>query len=129
MNSKKIILIVEDDAVLLKNLAAFFKDAGFGVLQAVDGEAGFKTAVEERPDIILLDILLPKMDGISVLKKLRQEHQALRMPIILLTNIEPSDSVMQDIIQTEPAYYMVKKDWKLADILEKVRESLEKSSS
>ena len=123
--NKKILLVVEDDRILAKNLSDFFRDAGFTVLQAGDGETGLEMAVKERPDIILLDIVLPKMDGLTMLKKLRQEHQALKVPVILLTNLEADDKITASIVNNEPSYYLVKKDWQLQDVLEKVLSTLE----
>ena len=69
----KKILIVEDEEIMLKALVEKFSSEGFEVVQAIDGEEGLKKALCEKPDIILLDILLPKMDGMAVLKKLRED--------------------------------------------------------
>lgn len=123
-DTKKILLIVEDDVVLSKNLASFFTDSGFTVLQAEDGVKGLEVAVTEKPDVILLDILMPNMSGLTVLKKLREEHPGLKMPVILLTNLDANDDVLKALTNNQPTYYMIKKDWKLEEILVVVKNSL-----
>lgn len=127
--NNKVLLIVEDDSVLAKDLAIFFKDSGFSVLQAGDGEAGLEMAVKERPNVILLDILLPKMDGLTMLKKLREEHNALKIPVVLLTNLEVNNDVLKALVKNQPSYYLIKKDWRMEDILQVVNDSLATPSS
>lgn len=120
----KVILIVEDDTILQKNLADFFSDEGFTVLQAGNGAAGLSIAVEQKPDIILLDIVMPIMDGLTMLKKLREEHPDFHAPVILLTVLEADDKIMNAVVKNEPSYYLVKKEWTLHDVLEKVQSTL-----
>jgi DNA-binding response OmpR family regulator len=77
------ILIIEDDAAMLRGLRDNFAYAGFTVLTAADGEAGLETALEAAPDLIVLDIMLPKVNGYEICRLLRKEK--LEMPIIMLT--------------------------------------------
>ena len=77
------ILIIEDDAVMLRGLKDNFEFKGYGVLTAADGEEGLNTALNKKPDLILLDIMLPKINGYEVCRLIRQEQ--LEMPIIMLT--------------------------------------------
>lgn len=125
---KKILVIeaVEDDSSLRNVLHEKFTVEGFSVLDAKDGEEGLAIALREHPDLILLDIVLPKMDGITMMKKLRQDGEwGKNVPIILLTNLSADDEkINQAVTDNEPAYYLVKSNWKINDLVEKVRERL-----
>ena len=125
-NNQKTILIIEDELPQLKSLADEFTDEGFRVLQAQNGEAGLAMALREHPDIILLDMVMPIMDGMTMLKKLREKNAwGKSVPVILLTNLSPDDEQRtRDITTTEPAYYLVKSKWTLRDVVEKVQERL-----
>jgi DNA-binding response OmpR family regulator len=80
---KKVILVVEDEAAMVRLLRDNLTYEGYDVLVATDGEAAVETALRTRPDLILLDIMLPKLDGLSVCRQLREKH--LDAPIIMLT--------------------------------------------
>lgn len=127
-NNKKMLVIeeIEDDTSLRNVLHDKFSLEGFSVLAEKDGEAGLATALRERPDLILLDIVMPKMDGITMMKKLRQANEwGKNVPIILLTNLSADeDRINQAIAENEPAYYLVKSNWTLSDLLEKIRDRL-----
>jgi DNA-binding response OmpR family regulator len=82
MNSVRI-LIVEDEPALMRGLKDAFEDAGFHVLCAADGQKGLELAVDARPDLVLLDIMLPKVNGYEICRAVRAE--GLEMPIIMLT--------------------------------------------
>lgn len=126
--SRKLLVIesVEDDASLRKVLRDKFTLEGFSVLEATNGEEGLAIALREHPDLILLDILMAEMDGLTMMKKLRQaDDWGKHVPIILLTNLSPEDDkINQAIADNEPAYYVVKSNSSVSDILEKVRERL-----
>jgi DNA-binding response OmpR family regulator len=127
---KKIkILIVDDEAVINKVYTDGMRDEGFSVLSAMNGKDGFDIALKEKPDLILLDILMPVMDGLSMMQKLRDANSyGKSVPIILLTNLSAGeDKIMSAITKNEPAYYLVKSDWNLSDVIDKVRERLKKS--
>ena len=128
IKNKKILVIeaVEDDTSLRKVLHDKFTAEGFSVLEAGDGEEGLAIAFREHPDLIILDILMPKMDGIKMMQKLRKENEwGKKVPIILLTNLTGDDErINQAITENEPAYFMVKSNWKIGDLVEKVRERL-----
>ena len=120
------ILIVEDDKSLRDVLHNKFSLEGFNVLEANDGEAGLAIALREHPDLILLDILMPKMDGITMMKKLREANEwGKHVPIILLTNLSADDEkINQAITDNTPAYYLVKANYTIADLVEKIKERL-----
>jgi DNA-binding response OmpR family regulator len=123
--SKKEILVVEDDLTLLRALSDELIGEGFRVIDAKDGEVAYKTAIEKHPDLILLDIMLPSLDGFSVMERLRRDEWGKNVPIIILTALEPDDIILHIINKSRPAYYLVKSKWKLEDIVQRVKEVLE----
>lgn len=125
--NKQRILVVEDDTNMREALFQRFAKEGFSAMAASDGEAGFERALLERPDIILLDIMMPGLDGMTVMKKIRQSNDwGKHVPIILLTSLSANDSIMRGIVEDEPAYYIVKDNFSLDDVVEKVKERLER---
>jgi len=125
-DKKTKILIVEDEAIISKTYADELRDQGFLVFTAMNGSVGLEIAFREKPDIILLDILMPVMDGLTMMGKLREkDFYGKNVPIILLTNMSASEEkIMQAVTKNEPAYYLVKSDWNLSDVLEKIKERL-----
>jgi DNA-binding response OmpR family regulator len=97
---------------------------GFAVESAVDGEEGLKKALNSMPDLILLDVKMPKMDGITMLKKLRGEEKGKQVPVILLTNVESNDRIVWDVVDTKPSYYLLKTDNRPETVVEKIKEVL-----
>lgn len=124
-NNKKI-LIVEDDSSLLNVLHDKFILEGFDVLLAENGEIGLASALSLHPDLILLDIVMPKMDGMTMMKKLRETDEwGKNVPVILLTNLSADDEkINQAIAINEPAYYLVKSDYTISYLVEKIKERL-----
>lgn len=124
--TKQTILIVEDDLPVLNALVDKLTREGFKVLQAKDGEEGLMVADREHPDLILLDILMPKMDGLTAMKKLRAESAwGKHVPIILLTNLSPDEEkINASIAENEPAYYFVKTNLSMSDLVEKIKERI-----
>lgn len=122
--SKKI-LIVEDEQSLRETLVDKLTREGFDVLEAKNGEEGLERTLKEHPDLILLDIVMPKMDGMTMMKKLREDEWGKRVSIILLTNLSATDAeIIKGVIEDEPSYYLVKSDWKIKDVVNKVKETL-----
>jgi DNA-binding response OmpR family regulator len=123
---KKSILVVEDDLSMLNVIVEKLTREGYRILQAKDGEEGYLTAMSDHPDLILLDILMPKMDGLAMMKKLRAENSwGKNVPIIVLTNLNPDDEkINAGIAEDEPAYYLVKSNMSMDDVAEKVKERL-----
>ncbi|MBT4120951.1 MAG: response regulator [Candidatus Magasanikbacteria bacterium] len=121
--SKKKILIVEDEVSLLNALALKFSQEDMTVLEAFDGEEGLSLAEKEKPDMILLDIVMPKMDGMTMLKKLREEDWGKKIPVIILTNLSESEKVGE--ASKEGVYdFLVKTNWHINDVVKKVKEKL-----
>ena len=127
---QKKILIIEDERAMIKILSDTFKREGLEVIEAMDGKEGLEKAVSVKPDIILLDIVLPQMDGLTLLRKLRKtDEYGAKVPVILLTNLSPDkDEINNAIVDTDPAYYLVKTNWNTEDIVAKVKERLSRSS-
>jgi len=124
--NKKTVLIVEDNLSIIKMLADKLRTEGLNVLQANDGQEGLMVAYDNNPDIILLDIIMPKMDGLTMMKEIRSKNEwGKKVPIILITNLSPDDDRINKIV-TEyiPSYYILKSNWNLNDVLEKVKEML-----
>lgn len=121
---KKKILIIEDDLILSTTLADNLIKEGFDILQANDGEVGLALALSKKPDLILLDILLPKVDGITVLNKLREDPLGKEIPVIVLSNLSEPAKVAATI--TENVHdYLVKINWKIDDVIKIIKEKLE----
>lgn len=124
----KKILIVEDELPLLHALRDKLTREGFSTLEAKNGVEGLEVALRDHPDLILLDVVMPKMDGMTMLKKLRAENEwGKTAKVIILTNLTSADGQRnRDITELEPAYYLVKTDWKIEDVVTKVKEELGK---
>jgi DNA-binding response OmpR family regulator len=123
MIDKKILLIVEDDLSLSKALVGKFSTENFGILEAKNGEDGLKIALDKKPDLILLDVVMPRMDGISMLKELRQDAWGKNVPVIILSNLSDVQN-NPEISQEHIADYIIKTDWSLEDIVKKVKDIL-----
>lgn len=124
MNNKKI-LIVEDDHALRAALRDKLARERFSVLEAKDGEEGLKVALDEQPDLILSDIVMPKMDGLTMISRLREDAWGKTAHVIMLTNLSDGESVSASL-ENAAFDYLVKSDWKLEDIVEKIRNQLQK---
>jgi len=121
MNKK--ILIVDDEPALLTALVDKFTREGFFVTSAKDGQEGLNSALTNHPDLILLDIILPVKDGMTMLCELRKDAWGKTVPVILLTNLSEAEMVAGSLSQGIHEY-LVKSDWKLDDIAKKVKEKL-----
>lgn len=123
MSDKKKILVVEDEAVLQQSLSEFLSGEGFEVILASDGEEAIETTKKKRPDLVLLDIILPKKDGYEVLAELKSDEKTKNIPVVLLTNLESAEDI-QKAIDKGATTYLVKSSYKLEDISKKLKEIL-----
>ena len=119
--NKQKILIVEDEATLQKTLQEVLTVEGYNALSALDGQRGFEIAKEEIPDLILLDIILPKMNGFEVLESLKNDETTKFIPVIILTNLGDLNDI-QKALDLGATTYLVKADFSLEDILKKIKE-------
>ena len=119
----KVIAIIEDDEILRSALSDALTDEGFKVITAGDGEAGLKLVLDKHPDLILLDIVMPLLDGLSMLKKLRANQWGREVSVIILTNLSDAATIAEIAEQT--VYdYLVKSSWQLEAVVKKVKEKL-----
>ena len=94
MDDKKIkILLIEDEEMLANMYEVKFKNEGFELIKALDGSTGLEMAKTVKPDFILLDVIMPKMDGFSVLRALREDAKTKDLPVMLLTNLGQDEDV------------------------------------
>ena len=119
----KKVLIVEDEQTLLKTIEFTLKDKGYEVFVAMDGEEASKLIKEKKPDIILLDILLPKKNGLEVLQDMKEDPEVANTPVLLLTNLSDEESISQGVSMGARGYF-VKSDMTLEEVAEKVAEVL-----
>jgi DNA-binding response OmpR family regulator len=117
------ILIIEDDAVLQKALAEYLTSEKFEVKKALDGDEGIAMALSEKPDLILLDIVLPKKDGFEVLQAIKADEKTSSIPVVLLTNLDSIANV-EKALEMGATTYLVKADYKLEEVTAKIKEIL-----
>ncbi|MBU6231995.1 MAG: response regulator [Patescibacteria group bacterium] len=117
------ILFIEDEVALQKSLLERLLPEGIAVIQAVDGQAGLDLALKDHPDLILLDIVLPKLDGIEFLKKLRQDPWGKTAPVIILTNLADNKRVAE-AMGLDTFEYLLKKDWDIDEVAAKIHQKL-----
>ncbi len=121
---KKKILIVEDEMSIKKALAIKLEEAGFEVFESSDGKEGLEMALETKPDLVLLDIIMPKMDGLTLLKHLRADKKGRNIPVIVLSNLNDEEKI-EESIKNNIFDYLIKTDWKIEEVIEKVKARLE----
>ena len=122
-NEKKVLMVVEDEAGLRNVLKDRFLKENFTVLEAENGEEGLELALNKSPELIILDLLMPKLDGMMMLKDLRKSGEyGKNVRVIILTNLDANDKIIHEVTNTQPTYYLIKSNVKLDEIVEKVKE-------
>lgn len=119
----KKILIVDDEPDISKSLSEHFERQGYKTAVAYNGEECLVKAKEFKPTLILLDILMPVMDGISALKQLKANSATAKIPVIMLTNLDSQDKVA-GAMEAGTTHYLVKSDYSPEDLDKKVEEVL-----
>ena|SRR3989344_2262738 len=119
------VLIIEDDPVLSKMYMEKFINEGFNVLTAFDGESGFDMAVNSKVDMILLDVMLPRVSGIDLLKKLREHEKGKNTLVVVLTNLADSEEKKR-ALELGVKDYLVKAMQNPAQVVDRVKELLRK---
>lgn len=122
--AKAKILLIEDDVTLVKMYERKFVSDGYEVVVAYDGEEGLRKVVEVKPDLLLLDIMLPKLDGLALFKKMRSIPETFNTPVILLTNFGQEDAVFE-CFKLGAVDYLVKADVTPQQVVQKVESFLE----
>jgi len=120
----KKILFIEDEADLQKSMGDVLEGQGYEVISALDGEVGLRLAKTRRPDIILLDLILPKKDGFEVFEELKKDSATRDIPVIVLTNLEKMEDV-EKALELGARTYLVKANYTLEEVVSKIKKALE----
>jgi DNA-binding response OmpR family regulator len=120
----KKILIVEDDKFLRELMAQKLAKEGYDVIEAIDGEDALKSIKEEKPDLVLLDLILPGKDGFEVLAKVKEDAALSKIPIIVLSNLGQKEDV-ERALNLGATDYMVKAHFTPGEIIAKIKGILE----
>ncbi len=124
MSEKKFILLVEDDEFLAELYATKLQLEGFGVGLAADGEKGLKMIKEKHPDLVLLDIVLPKMDGFELLQLLRKDDSTKEISVIILTNLGQKEEVEKGL-KLGANDYIIKAHFTPTEVVAKAKKLLQ----
>jgi len=121
----KKILFIEDEQSLQKTFEDVFKKEGYEIISALNGEVGLRLIKSEKPDLVLLDLILPKIHGLEVLEKIKKDPETKNIPVIILTNIEGAKDV-ERALELGATTYLVKTSYALKDIVNKIKKTLER---
>jgi len=124
MSDKFKILLVEDDSFLLQMYATKLDLEGFEVFEADDGDKGFRLAKKIKPDVILLDIMLPKKDGLTVLAELKKDADVKDIPVIVLSNVGDQQQINK-CFALGAIDYLIKAHFVPSEVIARVRKTLE----
>ncbi|MGE5297593.1 MAG: response regulator [Acidobacteriaceae bacterium] len=127
-NSKIKILIVEDEEILLTALTEELKQEGFVTVGAKDGVEGVEAAAKDKPDLILLDLVMPRLDGIGALKQIKDNAETRDIPVVILTNLSDYDKI-SDALSLGAMDYLVKANYRLEDLVNKIKTVLERRAN
>jgi DNA-binding response OmpR family regulator len=116
------LLVIEDEAPLRANLVRIFTAEGYRVITAADGDEGVRRAREDRPDLVICDILMPRLDGYGVLASLRSQPETAALPFIFLTASADKEDLARGLQSGANDY--VTKPFKIAELLAAVRRRL-----
>jgi len=119
----KKILFIEDESALQKTFGDILRQESYKMISALDGETGLRLAKSQKPDLILLDLVLPKIHGFEVLKKLKEDKETKDIPVIVLTNLEGVGDV-DKALGLGATTYLVKAQYSLEEIVEKIKAAL-----
>ena len=127
MADKAKVLVVEDEEILLTALKEELNPGGYEVEGAVDGEDGLVKVKTFHPQLILLDLVMPKMDGMEMLQKLKADAEVRDIPVVILTNLSDYDRI-SEALSLGAMDYLVKANYKLEDLLDKVKTVLSRKT-
>ena len=123
--SKRKLLVVEDDFFLIKVFQAKLEESGYEVRVATDGKLALETLETYTPDMILLDLVMPRMDGFEVLAELKRNKQWKNIPVIVLTNLG-QESDIERVEKLGVKDYLVKADIPIHDVVNKVEQAFKR---
>lgn len=128
MAPQKKVLVVEDEKTLREAVVDILRLKNFEALEAGNGREGVSTALSEHPDLILLDLIMPEMDGMTALKEIRKDPWGAHVPVIILTNLSATkEQLVEDMVTHKPMHYLIKSDWKLHDVILKIEDILKQA--
>lgn len=119
----KKILLIEDERALHKAIGDFLEGDDIKIISAFDGKDGLNKAEKEKPDLIILDLILPKIQGIDVLKMIRSNPSTKDIPVVIFTNLHDFNA-MQETVQCGINCYLLKDDYTISDLVGRVKEIL-----
>lgn len=119
----KKILFIEDESALQKTFTDLLSKESYEIVSAFDGETGLRLAKDKKPDLILLDLILPKINGFDVLRNLKNDEELKNIPVIVLTNLESVVDVNR-VIELGATTYLVKAQYSLKEVIDKVKTAL-----
>lgn len=122
-DTSKKVLLVEDDKMIIDMYTLKFTQEGYEVVQAENGKDGLEAAKKNPPDIILLDIILPQMDGFTVLKSLKADAKTKNIPVVLLTNLGQDGDVKKGL-ELGAVDYLIKANFTPSQVVDKVKSVL-----
>lgn len=114
------IILIEDDEILAKVLSEELRDAGFEVATAFDGEAGLELIRSQHPDLVLLDLIMPKLNGFEVLATLKKSPETKDIPVIILTVVNADEDIMKGL-QLGAHDFIIKSQHAVVEIVEKIK--------
>jgi DNA-binding response OmpR family regulator len=121
----KKILVVEDDDFLMKVYTVKLANAGYQMIKAMDGEEALTLVKEHKPDLVLLDLIIPKKTGFTVLEEMKNDPETKNIPVIILSNLGQDEDVKKGI-QLGAVDYVVKADIPIEEVMNKINKQLEK---
>jgi CheY-like chemotaxis protein len=124
---KQTIVVVEDEKILLAAMKEELAQLGYTVYGAADGEEGLKVIQEQKPDLVLLDILMPKKDGMAVLRDMKADDTLKSVPVVVLTNLSDYDKI-SEALALGARDYLVKANYRLEDLGKKIAQIFERKT-
>ena len=124
MDKKNIILIAEDETPIRMAMVSKFNNEGFNVIEAKNGQEALDLSLEKHPDLIIMDVIMPKMHGIEAVEGIRRDAWGKDVPVLFVTNLSNDPKVEQITNEDKNCYYVVKSNIKLDELVEEVKSKL-----
>ena len=122
--NKKIVLLVDDDPLILRMYQNKLTNDGYEVLTATNGEEALVAVIKKTPDLVLLDVMMPKMNGVETLKRLKGDPKTKAIPVIILTNLGDREEDVENAKKLGALDYLVKSEISLKALSERVAETV-----
>jgi len=121
--NQKLILFIEDEEAFQKTFGEILSEEGYKIISAAEGVTGLDLAKKEKPDLILLDLILPKKDGFEVLRDLKADANTKNIPVIVLSVLESYEDI-QKAIELGATSYLIKANYTPQEVVSKVKSAL-----